>query len=99
MTMGVPATGIGIYQGESINSALARGATSYSSLTAAQAAGQSTIQGMQRAVTPTADDATGQLAPPIPGGLQMTGSFVLVQALPVPVQKKDLIDPPLPGNR
>ena len=48
------------------------------------------IQGDVMAVAPMADTSTDQVAPPIPGGLQMEKVVVVVEAQPI------VIDPELP---
>lgn len=75
--VGGPAVGLPLTE------VLARpGVVAYSSLEAAVAAGNPVIQGDLKAVAPMGDTATGMLAPPIPGGLQMELRVVVVDSQP-----------------
>lgn len=55
----------------------------YPSLQSALQAGESVIQGDPKAVSPMADAVLGTVAPPIPGGLQMEKSVVVLPVQPV----------------
>lgn len=72
-----------------------QGATVYPTLEAAVDDHNAVIQGQDQAVAPMADLATGYIAPPIPGGLQMTGNLIALPAQPVPLPDPT-VGPPVP---
>lgn len=85
MSIGTPAQPAGTKQGEPISSFIARNnPTVFTSVPAAQAAGNEVNSGGQKAVIPEADSTTQVVPPVIPGSLQMQKQLLIVPGQPIP---------------